>query len=422
MDTIFFIVFVLFSTFIIFRYGTDMIIYILPYNILADTFLYFTKDTWIIHSGNLRAIFLLLFILYYFFKKKYQRTNYIVYWAYIFIVFCVITIAINSSSLFISYQYFIKVCIYLLLMRISFDYFDNLGKMQRFAKWTVISAFMIIIINIVLQIFQLGESNYVQGTFNEAGGGSATLIITFIAISLPIISVILTPKKQLHSLIFAVIYIASIIFVLLSFRRTSWFYFSFSLFLQYLFTRQKASKSVGVILTGLVVFIFIIFLQSTILDIYEARYVKVERRIENEGRFTETYDVYDKIIYKNDLITNLFGREAFNFSTERNVREFGVDRQYHSISSILFDGVGLIGVSIFAIFIFQILYYIYKYRYYLKNKSETIINLSLYLLLFSYLLQIASFGFELISTHSYIFVTIAMTLNYKLIFNRKAND
>lgn len=415
MSTIYFIAFVTVSLVLIYKYGLDAIVFVLPFNILSDTFLYFTKDVWIIHSGNLRAIFLLLFILFYYFKKKYLRTNAIVQWAYLFISFCSVVILFGSSSITTSIQYFIKVCIYLLLMRLSFDYFDNLGKIKRFAQWSIISALMIIIINIFLQIFKLGESNYVEGTFYEAGGGSGTIILSFIAISVPILSVLIAPRKSIHSLLFALIYISSTLFVLLSFRRTSWFYFSFSLFIQYLFTRQKTKKSIGVVLSGLVVLAFMIILQSTILDIYEARFVNVERRLENEGRYTESYDVFEKIMYKNDLITNLFGREAFNFSTERNVKEFGYDRQYHSIGSILFDGIGFIGVFIFSIFVLQIMSYIYKYRFNLTNNSEKIINISLYLLLLSYLLQIASFGFELISSHSYIFMTIAVTLNYKIL-------
>jgi hypothetical protein len=419
MTTLLFFMFLILSLISLIRFGEKAILYILPYNAISDTLVFFTRDIWLLNSGYLRAIVLMLFIVSYYLKRPKMRSNDVIPWIYIFIIVSLMLIIINSSSLIASYTYFLRVIIYLLLMRISIDYFDTRDKFQTFAKVVFITSLLLIIVNVLVQIFQLGESNYVEGTFYEAGEGSATILLAFIVISFPVVFNFEKTKSKIRVLLAGLIYLSTFIFVIFSFRRTTMIYFGISMIIQYAFSKYKLTKSLGIVFLGIIALVILISVQDTLIEVYEVRFVKTEWHLEKEGRYVESSDIFDRIIERNDLYTNLFGRETFNFSPERNIKEFGYNRQYHNIFAILLDGLGVFGSLIFVILMVQIFLHIRGIPDALIVDNKRLVKVSLYLLVFAYFVQIASFGFEMITIHSYTFMVIAMSYNFSQLYRNK---
>ncbi len=388
------------TLFVFLRTKKNFILFLPIINVISDSAIYFSSGS-LLNTGDLRAIFVCAYIFHYFTNYK-IKTSVINSTIILFFLYCILNILLQSSNISYSLQYSFKIFITLFLFIIAKNHINSLSQLSIFCTNIFIALLIQLCVTIFSNIFKIGDSQYLKDSFYEGTGGAPVVIILFSLITIPLflfLKQIYSEKINKKIIISAVV--ISIVIILISMRRTT----IASLLVTILFfalthnNKKAVLKYITLMLTFLVA--LFPFFAKKLYDIYEFRFVKHSKTLDQEGRYKETQMVI-KQIYNFDL-KSFFGIEPFN-SYGYNMAQFHIDRQFHTFHTILLHGVGIIGFTIYIALFTMIFIKIRLLRK--KCKNYSLLYITSLILFFAYIVQIISFGIEIISLNSIVFIFI----------------
>jgi hypothetical protein len=367
-------------------------------NLVADSLLSATEASGFFQSGNIRAIILILYIFYFFsyFRIKLNKTDlYII----VFLVYLAVIVIFNYHYLNYALNVSIKIFIIFSLFIIAHHCITEFSLLQSLNRFVLISLFLSYFSLILFQYFRYGESQYLEETFYEGGGGAPTVYIVFMLLVFPLY---MQFNKKLPKILIPLIYAAGIIFILLSVKRLSILSFFSALLIQLLFLGRKKG-----ILPAILIIIIIILVASPVY--YKPLEERIRFRVETtEGKVDPRIE--ETIILYNEFINGHFASILTGFGFDNGIRFYREDtgeysRGFHTFYAILLHNTGIIGFILFILMIFRILQRFFRYHKFLKKDPDwKLIRIVSISLIVAYFLQIASFGFNYITIISLIFI------------------
>lgn len=346
--------------------GFKFFLFIPLLNALADIFTNF-YDKGEINPGNIRAVLLIFFIIGFLLSKPFlNRTNNLII-VYLFFVFFLVML---SSNFLVSFTSYIKFFIPFMLFPIAKYYITDYEKLNRLLKYIVIGTVIILINIIVSNIFKIGSSDYLEDSFYFGTGRvNITKVVSVILILAPFI-IMNTVSKILKKYI-SIIFATSFIVVLIGLKRSSLLTTGIGLLIYLLFSPYKYRIQKQIVFAALILLISWPLLSETILSRFEAREGVMTasslEEFEDQARAIEFLMVKDALLTEG-LKHTLFGSEIFNDREFFNVR-----RMLHMDYSILLNGSGIIGFSLYLLI--MILIYNEKNKYFnSKNIKSKEIN------------------------------------------------
>jgi hypothetical protein len=308
---------------------------------------------------------------------------------------------INSSNINYSLVYFFKIYLSFLVFIIAKNYFENFKQLKKLNFNIIIALSIQITVTVLSNVLNLGESQYMENGFHEGTGGAPIVLIFF---SICIIPLFIEVKKifniKINTNLIYILVFSSIIIIFLAMRRTTIASLILAIFI-FITTQKDKLKTIKYI------FIFIVgitsilpFFSDKIIAIYNYRFVEHARTLEDESRFRETKLVFDQLD-KFDINT-FFGIEPFN-SIGFNMKIFHAERQFHTFHSITLHGIGIIGFIAFLL-----IYLLIFAKLIILNRKNirgyrNVFFLTTISIFFFYIIQITSFGVELISMNFIVF-------------------
>lgn len=376
----------------------NFIIVIPLINLAGDSLLNATEASGFLHSGNIRAIVLVLYIVYYLFYYR-IRLNRTDLYVILFLVYLAVIVLINYHYLAYALTLSIKVFIIFMLFIVAHHCITETRILQSLNRIVLISLILSYFSLMLFQLFRYGESQYLAETFYEGGGGAPTVYIVFMLLVFPIY---LQFNKKLPKILIPLIYAAGIIFVLLSVKRLSILSFFAGLLIQLLFMSNR-KRIVPLIL----IIAVIIFMATPVF------YTQLEERVKYRLEITESKvdpRVEETKLLYNEFVNGHFTSIMTGFGFDNGIRFYREEtgeysRGFHTFYAILLHNTGIIGFILFLAMIYRIFNRFFRYHRFLKKDPEwKLFRIVAVSLIVAYFLQIASFGFNYISIISLIFM------------------
>lgn len=399
---------------------------------LVIYYLYVMSVNVIFPKGGIAAIFvngLILFFLVYasVVRNRYNNKFTIIYF---YILLQLMLIILQSSNLIYSVTNLIKYSIGLLCLPLGFNILSSVKKLKNFQK-TGLVFLILYLVNIVLaNIFHFGdyygykiENGLEIGNVFTDGLYANVYVITSIFFLLLLFP---THKKMILSItaICAVLVIVNmkrtaILVLLVGPVMYLFFYFAVNGKIKSRLASMHLKYMILFMTFALLVLPFFYNEIQMRLDAREKHFQESAEDITNEGRIAEFIYIYDEILYSDNFLTLLFGKETLNYVGTYANGIFG-NRQIHGDYSKILHGTGILGVLVWgAIHLFLIVWIVR-----LKNSipcKTGIMSSILYPLYFSffiiYLLSMMSGVRECVLPSSYFYTSVGGILRY--FYNRK---
>lgn len=342
---------------------------------------------------------------------------------YLYILYCLILLLLQSTDILYSSTCFAKYTIGLLCLPIGFNILSSLKKLRMF-QLTGIICVLLYILNIVLaNIFHWNSAKgYTDEGLDVGNLFSDALYLNVYVIVSVFLLIVLYPQKK--NLILTLCAICTIL-IIVNMKRTAIGVLGIGLitYMFFYYIKNRLSSKLSLIhirilsiFIGLSIIALPFFYNYIEINL-EARknsFEKANEDIMNEGRMAEFAFITKEILDSDKALTLLFGDETFNLvGTYANGR-FG-DRQIHGDYSILLNGLGVVGL----LFWFSIVIYLIVLMVNLKNAikhEDGIIGSILYPLYFSfviiYCITMGSGVIACISSSSYFFASLGGMLRY----------
>ncbi len=342
---------------------------------------------------------------------------------YLYVIYCLMLILLQSTDIVYSLTYFAKYIIGLLCLPIGFNLLSSLKKLRTF-QLTGIICMLLYILNIVLaNVFNWKNSKGYTDEGLDVGNlfSDALYLNVYVIVSVFFLIVLFPAKKKWILTLCAI----CAILIVVNMKRTVIGVLGIGLIIYLLlyYGRNRLSTKLSLmhirilsIFIGLSIVVLPFFYNYIEINL-AARKSSFERASEdimNEGRMAEFAFISHEILNSDKTTTLLFGEETFNLvGTYANGR-FG-DRQIHEDYSILLKGLGAIGL----IFWFSILIHLAMLMFNLKNAirhEDGIIGSILYPLYFSfiiiYCISMGSGVIACVFSSSYLFASLGGMLRY----------
>lgn len=332
-------------------------------NAIADITTNFFPEN-IISPGNIRAtligLFMILFIL-----QEYPgtRASRIII---VFLLYLAFLIPLSSRPGY-SFNLYLKVLLSTMMYPVGY-YFCVNQEIHRRINMSYLFLALIVCINIILaNIFGFGSSDYLEGSFYfGATDVNITKQLSIVLLSGPLILLINNSRKER---VFAgLVLLTSLIFSILGLKRGV----VLALITGFLvYTVLGAYK--GAILRSLLIALFLLivlfpFYQPVLLPRYESRRTEIEQ-LEDEARRVETRNVV-QAFREGDMKHKLIGSQLFN-----SQEFFKTDRALHIDYNVIFNGSGMIGLTIYILlYVFIILDNYKGYKFNKKDKYYRNLN------------------------------------------------
>ena len=367
------------------------LVYLMPviHAIAQVTTNYFPPGT--INPGFFRLIYLLLALVIIYSIKKPALKN-LFFITILFILYNLFLVLLNDEILKPLLN-LIRLSIPLLILFVGYTLIDNERKLQTLFKAYLIALLIFIISFVLANIFGLGGSTYMEGSFyiGGAGVGAANELAVLIIIAITFLIINDERKWKLFAIILVVI---ALILILVSLRRGAFLILAGALVVFYFLSPYKSEIFKYSLLTGAILIILFPLYGSVLVERYGAR---AESRggtitnIEVENRFLEFFVVPESL--------NREGGLSWAFGTHNlNSEVYFGGRELHVGYMAILHGTGIIGFVLFFIFKWSL---IYKGAIHYKKaiKSDNIrLYYALYLVLiisiFIYLLTSRLHGFS----------------------------
>lgn len=322
----------------------DLIFFIIPLNVLADTLMQFYDETAEIHSGLIRAPILIAILLCYVPRVKINLLSLMIM---MFLGYLGILI-LFSSNFAVSLSTFIKVAVSFSVLPISYSVITNQEAFKKLQYSLIVSVGIALINFFLAQIFRLGEIAYTGHMFYMGGMGVRLTYLFAYALVLAPLCVFCIKKKR-YRLSALIMYSLSAAVVLTTFRRGAMaaliIGFAVLLFVGH---GKVKRQTVKLLATGLVaLMIFFLFYGNTIAALYKRRIADGLSRdlATSYGRVNETRVVWNEFFNKS-LKHTMFGTELFN-SREYFHAWKRDGRIIHIDYNVVLHGSGAVGLALF---------------------------------------------------------------------------
>ncbi len=319
-----------------------------------------------IHLGTIRGGVLLLFCI--FFIVKRFPLNEVNLFILFFLLYLLILILFSDNPLSSLYSY-INVVISTMMFSVGYYYIRTLDDLRNLNTILVVTTTIICIYLVYTNLFSVGISTYLDGTFyTGVVNVNITKILAAILITFPSIYLF---KKTNDKLTIA-IFVLSLIFIILGLKRSALLSVVTGTIIYMLLSYQKTRiLKAATILASLLILLSPIYL-DTLLDRYEKRERAIqatldpkqsaEMRIDRIGEFMHVVD----IMRSEDFYTKLFGKNLFNIVDV--IEGFGgKGRVLHVDYSVYLYGSGVVGLFLFLSLYLVIHYEKQKYYKYIKG-------------------------------------------------------
>lgn len=327
-----------------------------------------------------------------------------------FFLYVLLQIPLSSEPIE-SFRISLKVLMSIMIFPVGYYFINNFKKLKVLNKSLVLLMIIYILNYVVSQYYGIGtadytkEKDFVMGSLSDSWNN-----ITYMLLVIPV--VLLTEKKKKR-----VFFLAAILIILLiiSLKRIA----ILGLVLGYIIYVLKTKRVFGN-LAKFIVFLGIFF---TTLPIFESiLYSRIEARgtkltgestaeiIQNEGRFQETFAVFEEVFSFEDPVRSFFGLEAFYSVGNYANGEFG-ERQLHIDYNLILNTIGILGLILYL----RIFYYLNKKiikikKYLLKSKDFLELESVFYMLFFTQFITSLGGQMYAITFRSIIFLYLGSIL------------
>jgi O-antigen ligase len=360
------------------------------------------------YAGIGRVLVFLYFL--FVFVKKYRSTTLkvnIYLTAFLFFTFILV---FSSSDLITSATRYFKVLMILSGFPFAYLYFkENSVSMEKVVRILVLMLILFSSYIILSNYFDLGSGVYEEYNVSfRSGALIADSLYTGSLLVLLLPFIYFYEKKQYVKNIYFVFSLLTIILILLSLRRTAFLILIIGILIYMFFQRGKLKSIMFTLIVVTALYVFSPLFSS----IFESRLQSRERitmveNYENEGRYIETFLVWERILSFSSLRDSFFGIDVYNTAYKygfNNPRELHVD-----INQIIF-GTGLIGLLMYLLIYISMIKQISKInsKDYERNLLKTTITM------FIIITILVSFigGFFSITYRFFAFFIIGACLGY----------
>jgi hypothetical protein len=303
---------------------------------------------------------------------------------------------------------------------IGYRYINSLLDLKLLLKGLFFSLLILNVDFLISNLFDLGVSDYLEDSvlFGIAGVNITKSMVPII-LTFPLYSFITTDNSQ-KKVFFLLLVLMSASLVFIGLKRTA----ISSLVLGYSLLLYFNPKSGPYKKYIVIVLFFVALLLPSLNDIFQERLdarqeqgsFDVEVISEKEGRVREIQQVLSAF-EQGSIIYKFFGRDIFY-----DRQFFQQDRMLHIDYFIMLSGSGLVGLTLFVLIYFLILYDNIKYRIYIKHNHivKLLTSLGIALVMVSLILSVAGSVYAIL-TRSIIFVLLgAIAGNLKTISLQQA--
>lgn len=392
-----------------------VVVAILILNAIASiTVNYFTIS---LHPGTIRAALLLVFIAYIiFYDYPKQYISVFIFFSLLYYFF----LTLFSAGFIYSFNLYLKFLMGLMMYPIGYRYINSLLDLKLLLKGLFFSLLILNVDFLISNLFDLGVSDYLEDSvlFGIAGVNITKSMVPII-LTFPLYSFITTDNSQ-KKVFFLLLVLMSASLVFIGLKRTA----ISSLVLGYSLLLYFNPKSGPYKKYIVIVLFFVALLLPSLNDIFQERLdarqeqgsFDVEVISEKEGRVREIQQVLSAF-EQGSIIYKFFGRDIFY-----DRQFFQQDRMLHIDYFIMLSGSGLVGLTLFVLIYFLILYDNIKYRIYIKHNHivKLLTSLGIALVMVSLILSVAGSVYAIL-TRSIIFVLLgAIAGNLKTISLQQA--
>lgn len=345
----------------------------------------------------------------------YVKFKGITLWIYIFLLYLGLLVPFSSNP-FATLNEYTKVYISLMMFPVGYYMFDDLEKLKSLIKYSFFGASFIIIQLLVAQLFNVGNSVYLEESFYLGG---ALVQVTYTLVFIVIIGFVsFRPELNNDSKRFKyLIILLAIILTFIALRRISIAALIGAVCVFIFFSQHKIKFTKYIALTILVLALTFPFYGDLLMSRANYRFKNLSD-FSDENRIGETLAVSSEIQdARFDQI--IFGTELFNSTQHfKNNPEyynvFGGGRQLHIDYNIILHGSGFLGFLLYMTIHFKIFAKVknLKLSIYAKDYKAVAFSLLFLLIFFPFSGSISGVGFR-----SILFIFLGSIISVTKNFN-----
>jgi hypothetical protein len=319
---------------------------IIPINFFWDFISIFYTQ----RAGSLsfiRAVFILSLYLYFIRQVLQENKNNSVSKSILLFAIYIAILIPFSDNVYYSLNVSIKVLLSILMYPLGYALVNSESKFNLLVK-RIPLIYLILVIGFALtNIFNLGGYDYSSNTGFQSGGLTDSWNNLTYAILLSPLLLFLKQIKPSKKFLYSILVLMVLIFLIISFKRIAISGLSLGVLIYFYYygkltTFFKMSVFIGIFLTlSFPIYKEIISIQ------YEARQDRFEDGwLEKEGRYMESFYVWEEVFEFNNPIKSWIGLQAFN-SIENYANGFFGKRQLHVDYNLIINTTGIIGLFLY---------------------------------------------------------------------------
>ena len=324
-------------------------------NICTDAVTLYS-DTFALSPGTIRLLSLVILLIRYSPLLR-RRMSFVV-------VLCYLTALLfigmlNTSNHLVSFEGILKLTVPLFFFPVSQDITRTYPRRcsSSLYKGVLISSFLILTALLVAQLFQLGESPYIEDFFFL--GGFNIQITYSMAYFLIILLYSTTQKSRSERIIVIGLTSLLCVAVILVFRRAAIVSVAFSLLMYFISRGQRLILLISLSFIGIVGYLAIGQLFPSISEVVDKR---GENHIEDEGRFLEFNTIVEDLNFYNSSDW-IFGKELFNsrdYFSKKSAVKLRNQTQLHTDLATLLHGSGIFGLILYLLVISHLFLQVFR--------------------------------------------------------------
>ncbi|MDC3366070.1 hypothetical protein OAV73_02095 [Flavobacteriaceae bacterium] len=323
--------------------------YIIPINLMFDIVLSFFDKGGVlsIFRASMMIFLILPIILKNIHNNKYYR------WNLVFCFYVIINILFSSDIVKSSVVSF-KIIISISMFIVGFNFFSKPKNFRKLNN-SIYYALIILLLNFVLSnVFNIGTSVYSEdGSFLVGNLKDNWNVFTYTLLVVPLLLLEFKNNKKKTTLIYFLAIINSIILIL-SVKRIAVGGLFLGFFLFGLLNLKFKGFFKNIIILTIVAFSTFPFYGDLLSSRIGSRSDRFEAgSLEKEGRFLETFVVWEEVFSFEKPSKSIFGLEAFNSVGNYAKGTFGV-RNLHVDYNLIVNTIGLLGFVLYFFIFFEI--------------------------------------------------------------------
>lgn len=359
---------------------------------------YFEGGT--LNPGTIRGGIVGLFIFYFLFIKK-SFNNIVTIYLILYLIYLFL-LSIFSSNISGSMYYLASFSLSVLMFPIGYYYIDNINKLFVLSKYLLCILGLFAIYIVVANIFEIGSSDYLEGSF-YFGVGRVNITKTMIILLFTAPIYLYYSKPSAVKVFSVVIYITTLAICLIGIKRSVLLSLIFGGVILILMGPNLVKSTKYYLVAFLLILTTYPIYGSVFTERLDSRHQRIhliEENLDTEARYNEVFMV------KNAMETGgwkhrLIGSEPFN-----DREYFNTDRMLHTDYMIMLNGTGIVGFIGWVLIIVLIVLFKNRQYIYRTGNSHKLLNAVFWMLIIAQILMSISGTVYNISLRSYLFLLL----------------